>query len=66
MQALAEITREYEDKRRWATLEVEAELEALKAQMQTGTNPTNEIDSELQALKAQMQQGKNLSLLPPS
>jgi hypothetical protein len=66
MQALAEITREYEDKRRWATLEVEAELEALKAQMQTGTNPTNEIDSELQALKAQMQQGKNLSLLLPS
>jgi hypothetical protein len=73
MQALAQITRKYEEKRRWAALEVDwaalevnAQLESLKCQMRTGTNPTNEIDSELQALKAQMQQGKNLSQLPAS
>jgi hypothetical protein len=66
MQPLAEITREYEDKSRWAALEVDAELEALKSQMVTGTSPTNEIDAELEALKSQMQKGKNLSQLPPS
>ncbi len=66
MQALAEITREYEDKSRWAALEIDAELEALKSQMVTGTSPTNEIDAELEALKSQMQKGKNLSQLPPS
>jgi WD40 repeat protein len=54
MQALAEITREYEDKSRWAALEVDAELEALKSQMATGTSPTNEIDAELQALKTRL------------
>lgn len=33
LQALAEITREYEDKKRWLDLEIDAELDALKAEM---------------------------------
>lgn len=33
LQTLAEITNEYEDKKRWIDLEIDAELEAMKAQM---------------------------------
>lgn len=40
LQALAEITKEYEDKKRWTDLEVDAELETLKTQMQTKNNPS--------------------------
>ncbi|MBD2184413.1 hypothetical protein [Aerosakkonema funiforme] len=39
LQVLAEITNEYEDKKRWLDLEIDAELEALKAQMQIRSNP---------------------------
>ncbi len=37
MQALAEIIREYEEKMRWAALEVEEELQVLKTQLKTKT-----------------------------
>jgi hypothetical protein len=39
---------------KFVALEVEDELEALKAQINSGINPKNEIDEELEALKAEL------------